>query len=326
MLTPRSESRGACGPIAGSITTTAITKVSIATTKRTRTPTPRMTANRPIQVHAHEAIGVRSRGPRQSLLISIGSSQKAMIHCTLTGLGVVVEALGLLLGLYSALTASNGAAPVSGPCAPLGALPSLRLGPQAAIPCAMPRPGMRFAKSRPSGCATTGHPAAVPLAKTPYTGDMEEEPAPESQPPHLPSTLVSGPEAYQDVQALRTLAAFTYIWSGVCALGACGGGGYALFGHFLGALDWRAGEPFNEGPAMGAAMVNGGFAVMVVMGALAILHFIASRALTRNRKRALILISAGLACLNIPFGTILGVFTFIVMTRPGVQAMFASSR
>ena len=69
-----------------------------------------------------------------------------------------------------------------------------------------------------------------------------------------------------------------------------------------------------------------GIAAMVVMGALAILHFVAARALTRNKLRALILVSAGFAFLNFPFGTVLGVFTFIVMTRPGVKPMFAASR
>lgn len=156
---------------------------------------------------------------------------------------------------------------------------------------------------------------------------MGEEPAYESHPPSYPPPA-NGPEAYQDVQALRTLGVFTYIWAGICAVGACAGAASALVGSFVIGLTpqvFSGGGPIDEDLSMGTPMINAGFVILLVLGALAILHLIAARSFTRNRNRSLILVSAVFALLNFPFGTVLGVFTFIVMTRPGVKSMFASS-
>ena len=35
------------------------------------------------------------------------------------------------------------------------------------------------------------------------------------------------------------------------------------------------------------------------------------------------IVMAALACLSMPFGTVLGVFTIIVLARPSVQALFS---
>ena len=38
--------------------------------------------------------------------------------------------------------------------------------------------------------------------------------------------------------------------------------------------------------------------------------------------RTLGYINAGLNCLSVPLGTVLGVFTFVVMSRPGARMLF----
>jgi hypothetical protein len=64
-----------------------------------------------------------------------------------------------------------------------------------------------------------------------------------------------------------------------------------------------------------------GFALFGAL--LGTLRFLTARALRLRRARTLCLITAGLTCLSIPYGTALGIMTFIVLARPGVQRMFA---
>lgn len=54
-------------------------------------------------------------------------------------------------------------------------------------------------------------------------------------------------------------------------------------------------------------------------GALVI---VSGRSIKRRRRRVFSLIVAGLSCLFFPFGTALGVFTFIVLLRPSVERLY----
>lgn len=73
------------------------------------------------------------------------------------------------------------------------------------------------------------------------------------------------------------------------------------------------------------------FGVIFVVGAtifilsgwtLAVLLFIAGRCLARRKRHLFCLVVAGISCLFMPFGTILGVFTMVVLLRPSVKAQF----
>jgi uncharacterized membrane protein YedE/YeeE len=49
---------------------------------------------------------------------------------------------------------------------------------------------------------------------------------------------------------------------------------------------------------------------------------VAGRFLAKRKHYLFCLVMAGIACLFMPFGTVLGVFTIIVLQRPSVKAMF----
>ena len=100
--------------------------------------------------------------------------------------------------------------------------------------------------------------------------------------------------------------------------------------------------------AMGLWMVSGGFpdqamksgqapmdpqifgwifvaiaAALIAFGmALAALLAVAGRRLKQRRSHTFCLVVAGLTCMNMPLGTVLGVFTLVVLTRPGVRDAF----
>jgi len=66
-------------------------------------------------------------------------------------------------------------------------------------------------------------------------------------------------------------------------------------------------------------------AIFILCGwTLAVLLFIAGRCLARRKHHMFCLVIAGIRCLFMPFGTVLGVFTLIVLMRPSVKAQFQS--
>lgn len=69
------------------------------------------------------------------------------------------------------------------------------------------------------------------------------------------------------------------------------------------------------------AVVMGLSAVLSLAGC--VLQFLTARRLRQRRSRGLCQFTAAITCLSLPLGTILGVFTFIVLARPQVRAAFA---
>jgi hypothetical protein len=59
--------------------------------------------------------------------------------------------------------------------------------------------------------------------------------------------------------------------------------------------------------------------------ALATLKFLTARALGLRRARMLCMITAALSCIFVPYGTAIGVCTFVVLGRPSVRALFSNS-
>jgi hypothetical protein len=56
--------------------------------------------------------------------------------------------------------------------------------------------------------------------------------------------------------------------------------------------------------------------------AFALCLFLAGRYLSQRRRYTFCLVMAGLACMFMPFGTVLGVFTIIVLLRDSVKELF----
>jgi hypothetical protein len=69
---------------------------------------------------------------------------------------------------------------------------------------------------------------------------------------------------------------------------------------------------------------GGIFAGFAILGAT--LKLLTAIRLKERRSRTLCLITAALSCLEMPYGTALGVFTFIVLSRPAVRQAFEEMR
>ena len=69
-----------------------------------------------------------------------------------------------------------------------------------------------------------------------------------------------------------------------------------------------------------------GLAFSTALATIAVLKYLAARAIRDRRSKTLCLIIAAITCLGVPYGTALGVLTLIVLSRPSVSAMFEAAK
>ncbi len=130
----------------------------------------------------------------------------------------------------------------------------------------------------------------------------------------------------QDAEHLRLLAIFHYIVAGLAALFSF----FPLLYTAMGAIFIfvaRHGTP-KPGEELPPEFLGWIFAVigslLFLLGiAIAICILIAGRSLAEHRHYWFAFAIACVECLFIPFGTILGVFTIIVLSRDSVKTLFA---
>jgi len=126
----------------------------------------------------------------------------------------------------------------------------------------------------------------------------------------------------QDQEHLRLLSIFHYVVAGMAAL-------FALFpiihlavgvAMVSGALQPTEGDEIPTFIGWFFVLFAG---IWIVLGlAFAVLIALGGRALQRRQHYTFCLVVAGLACLMMPFGTVLGVFTIIVLLRDSVKELF----
>ena len=91
---------------------------------------------------------------------------------------------------------------------------------------------------------------------------------------------------------------------------------------FTSVLSEAAGADDSPLQFMGIMYTVGGLFIIVVVAALTAMYFLSAVYLQQRRNRVFILIAAGLSCLSIPWGTAIGISTFIVLGRAEVKDEF----
>lgn len=129
-----------------------------------------------------------------------------------------------------------------------------------------------------------------------------------------------------DSDHLRLLAIFHFVFAGLSLLGLLFLGlHYAIMHAFLDDPSLWKGAKDGPPPAQVFAIFRWFYlfmGVVFVIGAL--LNLLSGLYLRRRRARLYSLIVAGLDCVQFPFGTVLGVFTFIVLLRESVVELYAA--
>jgi len=130
----------------------------------------------------------------------------------------------------------------------------------------------------------------------------------------------------QDLQQLKLLSTFYYVAAGLSALCAL----FPIIHLVAGITILMGGGPFAEKiPEMPPHFIGWFFIILasffIIIGwALAINLFIAGKRLAHLSHYKYCFIVACIACIFMPFGTVLGVFTIIVLNRQSVKDLFGS--
>ena len=129
----------------------------------------------------------------------------------------------------------------------------------------------------------------------------------------------------KDREQLKLLAIFHYV---IAAL-AVGVGGFFLIYAALGGVMLHRPDLFTDHgqseppPAfIGGLFVGLGVGIFAAAVGFAVALAVAGRSLWRQVRHTYCLVVAGLCCLFTPWGTVLGIFTLVVLMRPSVKALF----
>lgn len=110
------------------------------------------------------------------------------------------------------------------------------------------------------------------------------------------------------------------------------GGIAAVYSLLVGLYFCFLGFAFSNSPNSGNVPPNVAHVFAVLFGAVvlmgvgfAVLQFLAAYWITRHRARSYLFVVAALNCIGVPYGTVLGIFTFMVLQRPAAKQLFAAS-
>ncbi len=130
-----------------------------------------------------------------------------------------------------------------------------------------------------------------------------------------------------DDEHLSLLAIFHYVFAGMMALFACFPILHILIGTAFVLTATRGDIDPREQPPVwfGWLFIIAGASAVTIGWTMAAIILAAGRMLARKRRYLFCLIVAGIECVFVPLGTILGVFTIIVLGRPSVKAAFEAN-
>ena len=139
----------------------------------------------------------------------------------------------------------------------------------------------------------------------------------------------------RDADHLKVLSIIFYVFAALQAVAACFmllyiafGVCVAIFGAAAGTAAGHAAHDPSAGmvalpfAGMGIFFVCIGSFLLLLFATFAFLNFKCGQSLARRKHITLCYVMAALCCISFPIGTLLGVFTFIVLSRPTVQQSF----
>jgi hypothetical protein len=127
----------------------------------------------------------------------------------------------------------------------------------------------------------------------------------------------------KDTEHLRLLSIFHYVVGAMTAIFSC----FGLMHVGMGIAMVFAPETFGPGknappPFFGWLFLIFGSVFVLSGWCIGALMAIAGRMLARRKHHTFCFVVAVLDCLHMPFGTVLGVFTIIVLMRDSVKQLF----
>ena len=130
----------------------------------------------------------------------------------------------------------------------------------------------------------------------------------------------------EDTKQLDLLSIFHYVVGGVMALFSCMPFLHVLMGLAIVFGKFGAStESSNQIPdaVFGWIFVIMGSVFILLGWAISICIILAGRNLKRRSNRMFCMVVAGIECMFMPFGTVLGVFTLIALNKDSIKEIFA---
>jgi len=140
----------------------------------------------------------------------------------------------------------------------------------------------------------------------------------------LPSVAPSAPPPSKDAANLDLIGTFFYVVAAIAAL-------FSLFplihvgmgvAMLSGAFD-QPGHGTPPPPVVGWLFIGMGSAFILCGLAFAALLAVGGRRIRQRRSHTFCVVVAGLSCMFMPFGTVLGVLALVMLVKPEVKALFA---
>lgn len=144
-------------------------------------------------------------------------------------------------------------------------------------------------------------------------------------PPTLSVPPSPPPAVGSDNEHLDLMSTFHYVVGGLGLV--CGS--FPLFHVAMGLFIALGTKPIpsqhGDVPPAWIGILFAVFGAIAVLMAwtVAICTLISGRFIKQRKKRTFSLVVAGIQCVFFPFGTVLGVFTLVVLMRPSVKQMYA---
>lgn len=128
----------------------------------------------------------------------------------------------------------------------------------------------------------------------------------------------------KDLDHLKLLSIFHYVFAGLCIFPLLYGVFYMIMGIFFGAMIANAPNSNDAPPAIlfGGIFVFLGAIISIVALVVGILVFKAGRNLGNQTSYTYCFVVACVCCVFMPLGTILGVFSLVVLMRDSVKQLF----
>lgn len=128
----------------------------------------------------------------------------------------------------------------------------------------------------------------------------------------------------QDEKHLNLISIFQIIFGGLKILFSCVFLIHVAIGvaMLLGAIDGKDAPP----RFVGLFFVLFGTGFILVGWIIATMMIVLGVKLRRRKSRTFCIVAAGIECISMPFGTILGVFTIILLMKDSVKALFESQK
>ena len=142
---------------------------------------------------------------------------------------------------------------------------------------------------------------------------------------HIPYATPSSDHERREIDNghLKALVICTYVWGGLVALASLIplihiGIGIAII---AGGLEGDSANP--PPPILGWLFVGFGSGAILLGEILAVLNLYSAYKMSRRQARIFSMVIGGINCIQVPLGTLLGVFTIIVLSRDSVRRQYA---